>query len=322
MTAPSIDTGHGSSADADTYRATAQPVVAMSLADHMDRSGRWFSLSDDQPVFVRTVDEDAMKLGDGWVIAPAWRLTEPPARTVHRNVGWFAAFARRHGQHAQADWLDDFVRYGGFNASQQAAVSPAEQVRPLGQRMRSSEEIVRAALCPGDASVFLDGLSRHHLQIVLAQAWVDGAAQGRAIERARAPTSASVSPGTEARSSGCSEPLPIVPDLLEALREIAALPEMSIGPVDDFARGARAARLDAADIAKRAISRAETPTCGGDSALAELVPTEQTGPAVLAAREWICPADGMGCPDECDSDQRRHCATVAETAANRQGGGK
>ena len=66
-----------------------------------------------------------------------------------------------------------------------------EPLRPLGQRMRASEDIVRSALMPGDASVFLDGISRHHLQLVLAQAWIDGAVQGRAIERDRAhpPTS-------------------------------------------------------------------------------------------------------------------------------------
>lgn len=42
--------------------------------------------------------------------------------------------------------------------------------------------------------------------------------------------------------------------LREALREIAALPDMSRNPVDDFDKGARAARLGAADIAKKALA--------------------------------------------------------------------
>lgn len=43
----------------------------------------------------------------------------------------------------------------------------------------------------------------------------------------------------------------------KALEEIARLPELSNGPVDDFDRGARAARLDAADIALRALQPKE-----------------------------------------------------------------
>jgi len=39
-----------------------------------------------------------------------------------------------------------------------------------------------------------------------------------------------------------------------ALRDIKALPDLSKNPADDFDRGARAARLDAADIARAALT--------------------------------------------------------------------
>jgi hypothetical protein len=39
-----------------------------------------------------------------------------------------------------------------------------------------------------------------------------------------------------------------------ALAEIEGLPALSVGPVDEFDRGARAARLDAADIAQAALA--------------------------------------------------------------------
>jgi hypothetical protein len=51
-------------------------------------------------------------------------------------------------------------------------------------------------------------------------------------------------------------------DLLKAyqeqgrdLEEIKALPDLSKNPADDFDRGARAARLDAADIARAALNQ-------------------------------------------------------------------
>jgi len=40
-----------------------------------------------------------------------------------------------------------------------------------------------------------------------------------------------------------------------ALEEIKALPDMSKNPADDFDRGARAARLDAADMAEAALNQ-------------------------------------------------------------------
>ena len=51
-----------------------------------------------------------------------------------------------------------------------------------------------------------------------------------------------------------AELLAAVERMRGALREIKNLPRLSIGPVDDFDRGARAARLDAADIARAALT--------------------------------------------------------------------
>jgi len=45
-----------------------------------------------------------------------------------------------------------------------------------------------------------------------------------------------------------------------ALEEIKALPGLSKNPADDFDRGARAARLDAADIAEAALTGEDTAT--------------------------------------------------------------
>jgi len=50
--------------------------------------------------------------------------------------------------------------------------------------------------------------------------------------------------------------------LREALRNIKALPDLSKNPADDFDRGARAARLDAADIAQAALTGEDTATLG------------------------------------------------------------
>ncbi len=48
--------------------------------------------------------------------------------------------------------------------------------------------------------------------------------------------------------------------LREALEEIKALPDLSKNPADNFDRGARAARLNAADIARAALTGEDTAT--------------------------------------------------------------
>jgi hypothetical protein len=47
-----------------------------------------------------------------------------------------------------------------------------------------------------------------------------------------------------------------------ALEEIKALPDLSKNPADNFDRGARAARLNAADIARAALTGEDTATLG------------------------------------------------------------
>jgi hypothetical protein len=50
--------------------------------------------------------------------------------------------------------------------------------------------------------------------------------------------------------------------LREALEEIKALPDLSKNPANDFDRGARAARLNAADIARAALTGEDAATLG------------------------------------------------------------
>ena len=54
-----------------------------------------------------------------------------------------------------------------------------------------------------------------------------------------------------------AELLAAVERMRGGLEEIEKLPRLSIGPVDDFDRGARAARLNAADIARAALTTGE-----------------------------------------------------------------
>jgi len=64
-------------------------------------------------------------------------------------------------------------------------------------------------------------------------------------------------PDLRALLSERAELLAAVERMRVALTEIEELPRLSIGPVDDFDRGARAARLDAADAARAALTTGE-----------------------------------------------------------------
>jgi len=37
------------------------------------------------------------------------RLEAAGGADRERNLGWFSSFARKHGQHAQADWMDQYI---------------------------------------------------------------------------------------------------------------------------------------------------------------------------------------------------------------------
>ena len=93
-------------------------------------------------------------------------------------------------------------------------------------------------------------------------------------------------PGTEAQPE-------CIKGLIEALTEIAGLPELSKGPVDDFDRGARATRLDAAEMARAALAKYATQqppvSTEADTSLQKMqripVSTETKGEGALVDRE-------------------------------------
>lgn len=57
---------------------------------------------------------------------------------------------------------------------------------------------------------------------------------------------------------------------------------------------------------------AENPADLWDALNAAFLANQGADPApVKKERAWICPQDNTPCPPECDSDDRRHCASVA-----------